>query len=112
MTETGRVTRARVLRGAPAALGAGILQRLRGERHGERGTPAGGAGAAPSRAAPPPPSCSATTGPPPTGGRSSRPGWPAPTAFTPQIKTEAGDNADTQEKIIAQFAADQQGDLV
>jgi multiple sugar transport system substrate-binding protein len=30
----------------------------------------------------------------------------------PHIKTELVDNADTQEKIIAQFAADQQGDLV
>jgi len=30
----------------------------------------------------------------------------------PHIKTDLADNADTQEKIIAQFAADQQGDLV
>jgi multiple sugar transport system substrate-binding protein len=30
----------------------------------------------------------------------------------PHIKTDLVDNADTQEKIIAQFAADQQGDLV
>jgi ABC-type glycerol-3-phosphate transport system substrate-binding protein len=30
----------------------------------------------------------------------------------PHIKTELHDNADSQEKIIAQFAADQQGDLV
>ena len=30
----------------------------------------------------------------------------------PNIKTDLQDNADTQEKIIAQFAADQQGDLV
>src|SRR5688500_15361676 len=30
----------------------------------------------------------------------------------PHIKTDLAANADTQEKIIAQFAADQQGDLV
>lgn|GEM_PF-1644277 len=30
----------------------------------------------------------------------------------PHIKTDLADNADTQEKIIAQFAAEQQGDLV
>lgn len=30
----------------------------------------------------------------------------------PHIKTDLADNADTQEKLISQFAADQQGDLV
>ena len=110
MMETGRVTRARVLRGAPAALGAGLLSACGANATGG-GTQAG-AGATPSPAARPTSLLLSNDWTSPDR-RAIIEAWVArANRIHPQIKTELVDNADTQEKIIAQFAADQQGDLV
>ena len=110
MMETGCVTRARVLRGAPAALGAVLLSACGASATGG-GTQAG-AGASPSPAARPTSLLLSNDWTSPDR-RAIIEAWVArANRVYPHIKTELVDNADTQEKIIAQFAADQQGDLV
>lgn len=108
-----RVSRSAFLRrGGAASLAAGVLAACGGPGSGTASSPSGATSAP---AAPAKRPTSLLLGNDWTAGdrRKIVDAWIArANQVYPHIKTDLADNADTQEKIIAQFAADQQGDLV
>lgn len=109
MSRIARVSRTQFLRAGAGTLAAGVLAAC--------GAPSGGTTQAVATGVPAPAKRPTTLllGNDWTGGdrRKIVDAWLArANQVYPHIKTDLADNADTQEKIIAQFAADQQGDLV